>query len=272
MFIRMPSSGLSEVAASFHKVGWFIPPWRAVSVVQMIARAIEASGSQYTQDQLERDLAILYQPDGLAAMVSHRYPEVPVIQDYKDTIAESVEAHFLGLDHVAVSGLIPVLEGVARRLALNRGIKSDGIRMVFERLAETYKGFVTERRIVATDELCVMLDAFANFARDQIYANSTLSALVDSTNRHGIAHGAYTDDQYGRPLNFFKTISAIDFLTMLSSFDTSKLYVFAPSPTDASRALAGRYAALIELRNSVRGPVGNKYSILEIMQRIAQAL
>ncbi len=240
--------------------------------METIACAITTSGDQYTQDQLERDLSILYQPEGLAAMVLHRYPDVPVIQDYKKTIAESVEAHFLGLDHVAVGGLIPVLEGVARRLAISRGIDCKGIKSVFERLAEAYKQLVIDRGIGATDELCVMLDSFANFARDLVYANSTLSALVDSTNRHGIAHGAYTDDDYGRPLNFFKTISAIDFLTMLSSLDTPRVYVFAASPTDASRALAKRYATLVALRNSDGGPAQNKYSILEVMQHIAKHL
>jgi hypothetical protein len=268
----MQPSELTQVATSLHKVGWFIPPYRPAAIMGTIASAIATLGDQYTQDQLERDLSILYQPEGLAAMVLHRYPEVPVIQEYKNTIAESVEAHFLGLDHVAVGGLIPVLEGVARRLAINRGIDCKGIKSVFERLAEAYKHFVIDRRIGATDELCVMLDSFANFARDLVYANSTLSVLVDSTNRHGIAHGAYTDDDYGRPLNFFKTISAIDFLTMLSSLDTSRVYVFAASPTDASRALAKRYATLVALRNSVRGPAGDKYSILEVTQQVAKYL
>jgi hypothetical protein len=240
--------------------------------MEMIARAIVTSGDRYSQDQLERDLAVLYQPEGLAAMVLHRYPDVPVIKDYKDTIAESVEAHFFGLDHVAVGGLIPVLEGVARRLAMNHGIVAKGIKGVFEGLAEAYKNLVIDRHIGATDELCVMLDSFASFARHQVYADSTLSALVDSTNRHGIAHGAYADGDYGRPLNFFKTISAVDFLTMLSSFDTYRVYAFAASPSDASRALAKRYAALIALRNSLREPAGTKPSILEVVQHVAKRL
>ena len=39
-------------------------------------------------------------------MVMHRYPIAPIIQDYRETIAEAIEAHFFGLNHVAIGGLV----------------------------------------------------------------------------------------------------------------------------------------------------------------------
>jgi hypothetical protein len=98
---------LSVLKQSFLKVGWFIPPYRFVGTLEMIARSIDMRGDQYDQDALERDLSGLYGPDGLAAMVLHRYPVTPIIQDYRVTISEAIEAHFIGLDHVAVGGLVP---------------------------------------------------------------------------------------------------------------------------------------------------------------------
>jgi hypothetical protein len=74
------------------------------------AGEINARKSNYSQDDLEKTLAIFYEPIGLAAMVTHRYPVTPVIRDYCQTVAEAVEAHFLGLNHVEVGGLIPVIE------------------------------------------------------------------------------------------------------------------------------------------------------------------
>lgn len=55
-------------------------------------------------------------------MVLNRYPNVPIVSEYKESIAEAVSAHFLGLGHVAVAGLIPVVEGIGRRLYEQRGL------------------------------------------------------------------------------------------------------------------------------------------------------
>jgi hypothetical protein len=68
-------------------------------------------------------------------MVLHRYPLAPTIRNYESTICEAVKAHFLGLDHIAAAGLIPVIEGAGRLLASQRGINSRSIREVFTALA-----------------------------------------------------------------------------------------------------------------------------------------
>jgi hypothetical protein len=53
----------------------------------------------------------------------------------------------------------------------------------------------------ASDEIESM---FVFFVKKYMYVDSSSYPLVDKTNRHGIAHGAYVDADYGRPLNFFK--------------------------------------------------------------------
>ena len=73
-------------------------------------------------------------------------------------------------------------------------------------------------------------------------------SLVDGTNRHGIAHGAYADAEYGRPLNFYKTIAAIDVLTFISSLKTTTMSGFVPDDTPESTSLAARY---IEMRKAI---------------------
>lgn len=58
------------------------------------------------------------------------------------TISEAVAAHFLGLDHVAVAGLMPFIEGAGRKLAGSRAVpitRRDSIASVFEKLAEHCK-------------------------------------------------------------------------------------------------------------------------------------
>jgi hypothetical protein len=122
---------------AFNGVGWFIPPYMQMGVLSAIVAEIRARGSQYDQDELERTLARLYEPQGLAAMILHRYTVAPVVKDYRETIAEAIEAHFFGLDHLAVAGLVPVVEGIGRQLAAQRGIKANGIGAVFTTLPMT---------------------------------------------------------------------------------------------------------------------------------------
>ncbi|WP_221033951.1 hypothetical protein, partial [Pseudomonas amygdali] len=53
---------------------------------------------------------------------------------------------------------------------------------------------------------------------------------------HGILHGAYTNAEYGYPINFYKTLAAIDMLCWISEFKP-----FQPISTDESKALAAYY-------------------------------
>jgi hypothetical protein len=228
---------------NFTGVGWFIPPYMQMGIIGQIAGEIEAARGQFTQTDLEAALARLYEPEGLAAMVLSRYPVTPIIRDYQATIGEAVEAHFLGLDHVAAGGLIPVIEGAGRRLASERGLSPKSVTDVFVELSADCKTEAVTRQIGATGEIASMLDAFASFARTSLFVNSIHYPFDDGTNRHGIAHGAYSDADYGRPLNFYKTIAAIDILTWIAAF-RANISWFAPSLTGESMRLAGYYRSL----------------------------
>jgi hypothetical protein len=103
---------------------------------------------------------------------------------------------------------------------------------------------VVQRRIGATQEIVDMLDAFLHFLREYFFRDSQLYPLLDKTNRHGILHGAYKDADYGRPMNFYKAISAVDILTFVSMLQTAKMSGFAPDLTAESRALEERYRQL----------------------------
>lgn len=235
---------------AFSKVGWFIPPYIQMGALSKLAAEIQSRGSLYSQDALERDLMMFYGPGGLAAMVMHRYTIAPIIKDYRETIAEAVEAHFFGLNHIAIGGLVPVIEGAGRQLAKQRSLAShDKVREVFTALADDCKRESVSRNMGAPDEIASMMDSFVNFIKGYMYVGSGLYPLADKTNRHGILHGTYADADYGRPLNFYKTIAAVDFLTFVSSF-RANISWFAPDQTPESQALMGYYLALIGARKA----------------------
>ena len=115
-------------------------------------------------DEGRKRVLLIYDAERLASMVLNRYPQMPVIKLFTQTISEATMAHFLGLNHVAVGGLIPVIEGAGRRLANERGLSGNtSIKNVFEDLATHAKDDVIARRIGATDEIVNMLDSFVCF-------------------------------------------------------------------------------------------------------------
>jgi hypothetical protein len=115
-------------------------------------------------------------------------------------------------------------------------------------LANYAKDDVIGRRIGAVDEIVNMIDSFLSFVEDYFFSKSRAYPLTDGTNRHGIAHGAYTDSEYGKPINFYKTVAAIDFLTFISSLKSRQMSGFVPDQTSASKALAAHYIELATIR------------------------
>lgn len=182
-------STLDHYKQAFNSVGWFIPPYVTMGFLGNLTKTIRDHSGTFDQQQLESFLAQIYSPANLAAMVTERYPITPYVQAYKQIISEAVAAHFLGLDHVAVAGLMPVIEGAGRKLADSRAVaitSRDGIRSVFEKLAEHCKEDAIRNNIGAVGEILSMMNSFIEFSRKNLYVASSGYALSDKTNRHGI--------------------------------------------------------------------------------------
>lgn len=228
-------------------VGWFIPPYITLGYLDLVCSIAKDQGSLFSEDDLERGLAFAYSADNIAAMVTERYPITPFVQDYKIIISEAVQAHFSGLDHVAVCGLMPVIEGAARKLADDRKVEHDFIRQTFKNLADDCKRDLIENNRGDVGELVSMLDSFRDFADTKLYIGSRAYTHPDKMNRNGILHGSYAEN-YGRPINFYKAIAAIDFLCLVSAFKANVSW-WAPSPTEKSQQLASFYMSCQQLSN-----------------------
>lgn len=226
-----------------HQVGWLIPPFVSTGWIRNVATIIDRAGQPFGQAELEQLLASMFTPENLAGMVTSRYPQKPVIKAFQEIIAEGVQAHFLKLDHIAASGLVPVVEGATRRLAKEHGIVIDEFRPTLSALTKHCKDHVNAKRIGNVGEIVSMFESFELFVSKVLFVNTRRYALADGTNRHGMAHGIFADKDFGSPLNFYKIITAMNFLTFISS-----LYYggsgFAPDETAESKELARYYRTL----------------------------
>jgi hypothetical protein len=95
-----------------------------------------------------------------------------------------------------------------------------------------------------------MLTGALDFLTKYFFEQSDIYPLADKTNRHGVLHGAYRDSDYGRPINFYKTLGAVDILTFVSMLQTNKMTGFVPPHTAESRALSERFYSLQALTSS----------------------
>ena len=234
---------------AFNKVGWFIPPYVAMGFLAKMATEINERNSDFNQENLEQFLELIYSPENLAAMVLERYPITPYIQDYKNIISESISAHFYGLNYAAVATLLPVVEGAGRKLAESRSVKVKGITSIFINLATDCKNDAITNKKGEVGEIVSMMDSFIEFAKHHLYIGSTEYVLKDKTNRHGILHGAYCDEDYGKPINFYKIIAAVDFLCFISAFEASISW-FAPEPTFLSKQLSSYYVSCLRIKEN----------------------
>lgn len=239
-----PAGTLDHWGQTFHRVGWFIPPYVAMGEISQATQIIMERGDRFTQNDLEQILAIFYGEEFLARMVTNFYPLAPVISSCQGIIREAIEAHFFGLDRVAVLGLIPVVEGAGWQLAVQRGLnqRKPGKNALLALAADCKKEAI-EKSLGAVGEVISMLASFDSFIRNYLYIGSSNYPLTDKTNRHGIAHGVYGDADYGTPLNFYKMITAVNFLTFISSF-RANLSWLGPGATAESARLALYYQAL----------------------------
>lgn len=163
--IRMQRErSLDNEGETLNRVGWFLPPFASVGSIQLLTRSITEKGSAFSQVDLQRSLSGMYSEENLAAMVTERYPIIPYVQDYKVIIEEAVEAHFCGLGHMAVAGLLPVVEGAGKQLAERMDVKFSSTA-AFAELASKCKKHVQLNQIGAVGEIVSMLTSFSNFAK-----------------------------------------------------------------------------------------------------------
>jgi hypothetical protein len=240
------SSWVGLVGVAFKSVDWFVPPYMKGGVIRTLATNIGAATPEKKHEVLEAGLRRLYSHRYLAVMYLERYRRVEPVKDFALQIREAIEASAFGLDHAAVSTILPVVEGVLRRLAIAEGRDvGKGTRKLvqeIEALAERERRHLAQSggEAVLTNGAFVeridMLDQLRDFMRDRLLVETSNYDGYDDLNRHGILHGIF--GAYGVETNFHKLISFLDGLLFFISLGKSGISCFAPDETDESRKLA----------------------------------
>ena len=234
------TSWVAKVGVTFKSVDWFVPPYMKGGVIRKLAVDIDSAPTDSKHLALEMGLRRMYSPRYLAAMFLERYRKVDPVRDFAIPIREGIEASAFGLDHAAVATVLPVLEGVLRRLAIAGGRDlGNGTRKLvdeIERRAEHERRALAQaggETVIANGGLVEridMLEQLRDFMRDRLLVGTNKYTGIDELNRHGILHGVFGN--YGVETNFQKLVSFLDGLVF------SIAPSLAPDETTESRRFA----------------------------------
>lgn len=220
---------LEFCVVSLEKIGWFIPPYVNMGQIEQVLAELDDYG-HIKQDKLGYLLASIYPVETISDVFIEKYAKTPFVKDYINIIDNGIECHFLGLNYSSVSTLVPVIEGVARKLASHRGVEDKYVKKTIQNLCKSCKEQVVDNQLGDYNEVESMIDSFEKFVTEKFYSNSQKYPHEDNTNRNGITHGTYGDIEFGNQVSFYKIISLINFLSFLSAIDAG-LSWFPPKGT-----------------------------------------
>ncbi|MDT4291982.1 hypothetical protein RO575_20660 [Methylomonas sp. MO1] len=237
------NSGLRRAANALKSVDWVVPAYVSVGVISNLGCRIENADPVEKQAILKSFLPQIYSDDNLAAKLVGLYSVTIFVRDFRKPIAEAIEAGLTGLPHAAVCTLIPVLEGVFKKISVERdGLSKKGntpwLRAELDELLAK-----EERSPSRYEERIVMLESFREFYVNRFTSSTNCYEGLDQLNRHGILHGIF--EGYGDNVNFFRLVSLLDLLCFALALSHGGS-CFSPEYTNESRALASFFRAARE--------------------------
>lgn len=232
---------VARIAQIFREVDWLVPAFLSSGPLESFADSLDRTPTDQKLPLLRFVLSQTYTPDYLARMFVAHYSEVMHVRDFAGQIDQSIRAYLVGLTSVAITGLIPVIEGIVRGMAIrqNRNVGQGTKKLVGEFDA------LIEREVKSPhcfDERLAVFEALRDFVRDKFLQNTTTYCGTSEFNRHGILHGVFKN--YGDPANFYRLITILDLLCFGIGMIEGKVSCFGPPDTPQSKRLAGEYLRL----------------------------
>lgn len=183
----------------------------------------------------------------IAIAYFHKYFSVSdSFNEYKAIIFEAIEAHYIGMDHIAIMTLIPVFEAGLRNVQnmvlgtnmntvkakeFEDGLKKLTIKWGRRNLGNYVwhpgKSYNPSVEIDFLTHICPQSDvinAFRLFFRNVLYKPS--NEKTDGLNRHLIVH--MLKNNFNNPANFVRIFLALTHITFIESLHNPKIPFFWP--------------------------------------------
>jgi hypothetical protein len=242
------------LANAFREVDWPIPPYLPLGgFLCPLAKAVKEAPPTAKLEIMRERLGSAYTPEYLAAMFLDRYSKILHVQDFTRQIDESIRTYYCGYGFNAVTGLLPVLEGIIRKMAARQnrdvGRGTWGLKVELQALVDR-----EQQSPYCYGERLVVLEAFRDFVRDSLLKTTDDYDGFNEFNRHGILHGIF--ENFGQDINFLRLITLLDLLCFSIGLIEGGISMFAPVQTPESSRLAAEYMALRSFHMSYTAVTG----------------
>jgi hypothetical protein len=222
------TQGLQYVADACRSADLVIPPYFRVGFLFAAAKVINDASEDDKQIAGNAFLRSLYTHSDIAQLVTGVLAKRSAFQPYHQQIVECVEAYALGLHHVAITGLLPCIEGLVRQLGVDFGlsVKDDvSIRSLvnlFKRLKKSevelmfdgYSWIPSEINITLLEhfhERVQMYESISAYMLGRLYLHTDVAPVHLTLNRNGISHGFFTG--YANAGNFLRLFNLLVLLS-----------------------------------------------------------
>ncbi len=237
------------LADAFKEVDWPIPAYLQLGgFLSPLAKAIKDAPQEKKLEVVHDHLLQAYSPGYLASMFLERYSKVVYVRDFSRQIDDSLRTYFCGYTYNAVTGLLPVVEGIIRKMAKrqNRDVGSGtyGIKLELQALVDREK-----TSPYCYGERLVMLEAFRDFMNGKLFERTDRYDGFNEFNRHGILHGIFED--FGQDINFLRLVTLLDLLCFSIGLIEGGVSMFAPAESPESTVLEATYLQLQLLHRSL---------------------
>jgi len=222
-----PTGGISWVIDEY--AGWDLlpPPYVGLSALIDIKKQLIYRKPVDPTPMLTSVLSKVFATDQLSRYQVEMYEKFAVFRGFEKITDQCIKAFELGLNSIAIIGLIPVLEGVLRKIGelemddfQGNTSKDEFLKLIdhlstlLSRQAYAYYDVPSFMRlpkfIGAFHEQIQLLNAFRAYFQTRLYENTARIVGPIDLNRHSVLHGLVTD--FDKPINFYRLIIAINFL------------------------------------------------------------
>jgi len=252
----LPKSGLSWVKDGLIQADVVVPPYYSMGFLSEYANRIRMAQTEAEKILIGNELLrAMYPSDGLAEIICGVWALRKTYHSFQLTLIESAKAYSLGLHAVAITGLLPCIEGIVRSLGSHVGLhvqSSVNIRQllkVFDRLKRKelnmmFDGYDWLPAELNADflsrfhERVQMYNGISDYFTSKLYQHTDDVPDSTSLNRHGIAHGLFHG--YANAENYLRLFNLLSALSLVAAIAEGKGSMLHPGSSDDSKLLASK--------------------------------
>lgn len=259
---------IDSIFDTFISLGCMIPCHIQRGSLKEVSNYISNSKNEDKNKLLEHFFREIYTIEFISELFIDNYKKMEFIKNYSEIILESIKAFCLGLSHIAIMSLIPVIEGIIRDinydLTKNKTDKIDKElflstikiilcnykKSIFNNWSWVPDEFFDNKYLEKFEERVQILISFEFFIKKHLYENTDKFSGYGKLNRHGIIHGLFKG--YNEEINFFKLLTTLNGLYFILLIHLNKKGSIWLKTTDDSKNLTSDLNILKNMKPMIK--------------------